>query len=131
MIETIASFIETLFEHPEGSWRSWGAILFGTIGSILAYFAAREWSRKWHKLKGDHRAALENGPISAVAITTEAHGEVPYTATISASGPGYRLLVEKGPNPDSIVVLDQTAGSLDEMERLLREKTQFILSDFS
>ncbi len=131
MVETIASFIESLFERPEGSFRTWGAILIATVVSILGYFAARDRDWKWEVLKDDHRAQLASGPISATAITTEDRGDVPYTATISPSGSRFRLLVSRGPEPDTTVVLDETAGSLDEMERLLREKTQFILADFS
>ncbi len=130
MIEALASFFETLFERPDGSVRTYGAWLIVLIVSVLGYFARRDRAARWRRLTDRHRRELQSRSISASAITSEAGGDIPYEATIAPCGDGYRLLVVRESGADAAVVCDRIAQSLDEMERVLRKHTQFVLSDF-
>ncbi len=131
MIEAIASFVETMFERPDGSIQNYGRYLIGFIAAVLAFFVARDRASNWRRMKDEHKAGMLRKPLSANIITTEEHGEVPYRATIEPAGSRYRVLVVRGEEPDSTVVVDQVISSLDEAELFLREETQFILADFS
>ena len=130
-METLASLIESFFDRPENSFRTYGGMFIAVVVAVLAYFTAREQARKWRQLKGGHQVQLASGPLTATAIKTESYGEVPYTATITSDDDGLRVVVIKGPEPDTTVVFEHAARSLSEMEQLLRKHTQFILSDFS
>ena len=127
-MEFLDPIIDFLGER-QGLRRNWQYV-FGVVVSIMGALAAREYARKWRKLKGDHDGRLLTKPLTATVISTEKQGEIRYDAEITAVDDGYRVTIVKegGLCPGQIV--DHSLASLDDVERFLRANTKFILADF-